>query len=640
MQNVCSRGGSVIVKKMVERYLGDEGLALAKSWYEYTLREEWNFVAFIVRRAYLLAQIMEDATEEQMESDGSTVFLTDAALFSQSDKLALYFINYGILPNILICEDCLIHGRNINHFVESFSNEIWTYVQEKQAEANEEDFRDAFARAIQIHVMLKPDDGLLILERYALRVHSCATKSVKQMHEFSYGLSQLIAHSGKANAAYVYSEMITSGKYLRLKELEEFSDELLYTTIYNGITEYSREKFVLDDDKVKAILTIRVNSVASNKHRIIPFVFLPDLTEIETTNLWTTLKQSFIECGNNEEIIQEYLRYMEQLKDLDGMRSFNEWITLILSQMWLSSVYNQAGIRMRTTSVDDYRILAGNYNITGLVKTKKYLKCVIDTTNSIAKCKDKMFLEKILLENIDQDNYLVKIDKSRQWIQDTDSIKNEVEGYWYNIAAREEKEARSAVGGFDSYYEEAVKKVTRNTHHLGEMIGSLFRQKTTGEIGLGIAYLLQMMDAGMVGVSSYASKSEQVLGFTQYAKAGEMSLLIYPKRMKKYLPFLARIYNYCIDMGLEWYKTVIDFCNSVYSDMNPEEVEKIEKFVSYLYDNGLNPDEWNIYYGDEVTGNGDSKEYGQMNRKIALVMNSYKYLNGCEQYIDNVLLGQ
>ena len=49
-------------EEFVKNYLGEEGLAWAKDWYLYALKPEWEYVIFIVRRAYLMAQIMEDVT--------------------------------------------------------------------------------------------------------------------------------------------------------------------------------------------------------------------------------------------------------------------------------------------------------------------------------------------------------------------------------------------------------------------------------------------------------------------------------------------------------------------------------------------------------------------------------------------------
>ena len=43
-------------EEIVRNYLKDEGFELAEKWYLYTLQPEWDYVIFMVRRAYLMGQ--------------------------------------------------------------------------------------------------------------------------------------------------------------------------------------------------------------------------------------------------------------------------------------------------------------------------------------------------------------------------------------------------------------------------------------------------------------------------------------------------------------------------------------------------------------------------------------------------------
>lgn len=114
------------------------------------------------------------------------------------------------------------------------------------------------------------------------------------------------------------------------------------------------------------------------------------------------------------------------------------------------------------------------------------------------------------------------------------------------------------------------------------------------------------------------------------------ALLIYPRKMREYIPLLAQIYNYCDKRGLEWWKVSIDYCKSEYSEMSPEETEKVKDFVVYLWKYDQNPDEWDIYFGNDVINNKEN-EVQQMNKKLELVFSSYKYSSKFEQYVREVL---
>lgn len=608
-------------EELVASYVEDTSLSLAKDWYEYTLKPDWDYVVFIVRRAYLMAQIMEEILDRKMEEESDACFLTDAAILARSHDLAEFYLKYGRLPNILICEDCLVHGRNINHFLDRLSNEIWYYIQNRQEnEVKEETFQTEFVRAIKLHMIIKPDQGLLLLERYMLKVHCGATRTVKELHDFSHQISNLISRSGKANVSYVYADTISSLK----KELYG------YTTRYWGIEEHANIKLIRQENRVKGIMTLRMIDMPGKNYRMIPFVFLPDLSRSETDNLWNYISEKFLDYNGTNNRLE---RYMDQLKQLKDTRSFDELLTLIISAIWLENAYAQTGVRAIESKPEDYRIIARNYNISNLEETEDFLKYVRQTTRKMAK-EQPMNIEKLLTESLDEESYILEVGEEQTQEMQESAIVLHLEEYWQEIAADEEMRAR-LVAENPVFYSE--NKSLRHTHNCGEMLKQLFQGRTEKEICIGIAYFLQMMDGGIVSVSSYGSGENENAGFIQRAKAGEMSLLIYPGRMKEYIPLLAQIYNYCDKRELEWWKVAIKYCNSDYSGMSPEEIEEVQKFIKYLYVYDQNPDEWDIYYGNDVV-NDKENEIQQMNRKLKLVFSSYEHWNGFERYVREVLM--
>lgn len=48
-------------------------------WYLDTTSGEWKYVVFVVRRSYILAQILEKITQKYMAKVAGTIYLTDAA---------------------------------------------------------------------------------------------------------------------------------------------------------------------------------------------------------------------------------------------------------------------------------------------------------------------------------------------------------------------------------------------------------------------------------------------------------------------------------------------------------------------------------------------------------------------------------
>ena len=93
-------------------------------WYLDTTSGEWKYVVFVVRRSYILAQILEKITQKYMAKVAGTIYLTDAAFLLCCDAFAEYYRKNGRFPKILLCDDFFIHGRNINHILEGIEKRL------------------------------------------------------------------------------------------------------------------------------------------------------------------------------------------------------------------------------------------------------------------------------------------------------------------------------------------------------------------------------------------------------------------------------------------------------------------------------------------------------------------------------------
>lgn len=69
------------------------------------------------------------------------------------------------------------------------------------------------------------------------------------------------------------------------------------------------------------------------------------------------------------------------------------------------------------------------------------------------------------------------------------------------------------------------------------------------------------MDNGVIGIYSFDIKEAAESDYVQCVKPGEMSLVIYPARVREYLPVFSRIYQYCVYWEMDWQKVIIDFVN-------------------------------------------------------------------------------
>ena len=111
-----------------------------------------------------------------------------------------------------------------------------------------------------------------------------------------------------------------------------------------------------------------------------------------------------------------------------------------------------------------------------------------------------------------------------------------------------------------------------------------------------IAYFLQMMDAGVLSLSSYAPSRVKVVGYAQFAKAGEQSLLLEVLKHYEHIPVLAYIQRYCEYERLYIWEGLKDYSFSPECDLSKETIEELGDFIQNLEEMGQKPADWNKNY--------------------------------------------
>lgn len=111
---------------------------------------------------------------------------------------------------------------------------------------------------------------------------------------------------------------------------------------------------------------------------MIPFIFMPSLSNEETAALWSASVQKLVTYIEDENVNRDYVEFLDRLADVGLKRSYNEWLTLVLSLWWMIKLQLRFG--MKREDVDDrdeIRILAYNYNLTDADRTESILREVV-----------------------------------------------------------------------------------------------------------------------------------------------------------------------------------------------------------------------------------------------------------------------
>lgn len=564
-----------IKKAAISLFTEDVLVGLIK-WYRYTLGGEWRYIVFAVRRSYMMALIMEIITGIEMRVNSGD-FLTDAALFLRCEEMASEYRKNGRFPKILLCDDAVIHGRGINHIIEGLRDNLVRILGD---DFRKSEIEDALSRAIEIHVYVRMQGVLLLHGSYKL--NSIRTEKPEFVHQFSSDCSAMILRSNLMNACYVYTEYLSDSQMERIKDRLIGSGGFVYTT-YQKVEQYTKFFYLGEVNHIKVVLSLRIiKNVGNDGYRVAPFVFLPNLDSNETDILLDSILNKFP---------PKYIGSFLDLEKVNGKRTFNELITLLFSDAVLKSFNKAYKIELDEEDQDrELDKLARNYNQFGFEQTKQMLKELLGG-DSVLTMSDIVEVEKTAISDRRIVLSLEGIDSVKLTNERMDKIKKSVEEYFFEKGCEDEEMAYELMRR--PYYQTTLRSKRR-------VRGSCFTLKelnqglTSLESKYCIAYFLQMIDAGIGGLSSYAPNNLEVIGYAQFVKAGEQSLLIKPLQLYEYLPVLSRMQSECGRRLRRLTDEIREF--GIVVGWNESLIEKLVEFVDMLSRMGHTPRDWNGNY--------------------------------------------
>ena len=363
---------SQAISDLAIRRIGSENLNGLLKWYRQSIKSDASYIVYVVRRSYILAGLLGRIVGESMRDCPEKLYLTDGSILSCCEEIATYYRENGRFPKILLCDDILIHGRNLNRVIENIEARL---IELLSADADERNVIEALSDAIQIRVYCFAETGHVLLKyRYMKDAKFIVKQSPVKWRELSGKISSFITEVGVANATYINSEIIDRS------EAEEIVKNAFDRFRFQCVEGYTKIKFLKDsNNNVFAIYTIRLlkNKINDN-YRVIPFVFMPNLDNNETQYLFDEIKAKGLAKGHPESFFEK----LEYLNHIEGKRTFNEWISLILSNTIMQEFNAKYHIKSEKQRDDDLKFdlekLARNYRFDKTDMHETYLRNCID----------------------------------------------------------------------------------------------------------------------------------------------------------------------------------------------------------------------------------------------------------------------
>ena len=602
-EKITSKTNNSVFRREFEfRFLKEEREDI-EEWYERILSANYSYeyVVFVTQRTYKLALMMEKVTGKNLPKNYFSYFSTDEAICANVKEIIERYYEKMEWPCMLLCFDVMYDGTDVNEFYDQFMVRI---LEQIELEGKMDDFKDDCEKSSfqKFALFDKCQINTVRFNKFSkvklgLNLRGAILGSIDEVvkwnnttncNELLYKINKFLSRNGDSDV-YRFSE------YISEEEFKKINLENYIKTRYKKKTQYTLVEYVADSNEIKAILTLRIIKCEDiHLYRVVPLVILHNLSEEETNSLIDILLEK-MEGTEFDENDKDYIQKLE--KKVGAKSILSELIVLFFSQVLLQEFNLVNNI---VTNENDYQEeilkMTRAYDVYGLINTQKLLKKVI---------KERLFTVdelKIVLENaIPSKRGICKIQNGESCIVNQQEIIERLEKYFYRIISKEEKHLVDVEKEYEEYKRLSALDICWKSSIVifgGTVLRLINEGNTEIEFFYTIAILLQMVDYGMVSITSLGPCLYRDVGFVQYLRVEKQTLLVYPLEMMEYIPMLS-------EMELMEYASnnlrdeFIKFSRSSKCNLEHTEINKILEFINHMDSMGQTANEWNgNYEGD------------------------------------------
>lgn len=571
------------------------------------LKENRAFVlALITRRCHVLFEIFwrivhengfwkkvqsgyfgidfKDLTPEKLDDIYLNHFITDNALLVSADQLAKFYDQNKDLPELIIVDELLIHGRALNHFLLELENKLADAIQRQTQSAEEgEKIAAKVEEKLHLKIFAKNKSVLLLLFRYAKegRLDCFREYDADKWKTLSLHFARVVSVAPVNNVAYAWSFEVGENFQKRLSSFPR-GNGLLFQRVETAIRGYKQTTDLLlypSKENPKVLFTVRgkksLSSFSDGKNGLyVPYIIYDQLQWEGVWNLHQRICEDLLaylkpeqgsvlsffrgddlfgEGGLTEEVARSYYRWCVQTNDLV--------LNALMMRTWMEQYCGLSPSEQEEMIESINRKQVGR-NYHQLIAENSSLR--VQNSEEVLRELWK-FVESIPLETDLLSSYLDVLTKGagsvlpNGWKSDRNHSEEEnwknhlecaVQQAIYEIGLDAEKNAYDRYGSGLAFSERTLAN-WGDHYSLQDIIVKCIHEYTSDkaitdkEMDYLLALITQAMDLGQVGMEplygemSYEADTEENV-YTQI-KAGEQSLFVAPFRYRNYLPVLSLI---------------------------------------------------------------------------------------------------
>ena len=448
---------------------------------------------------------------------------------------------------IRVYDNVLIYGRSLNRLLHECTKifaDTYINLQKSTSDFLTADLYRIFPEWVTIQTAFQNEDSFLLPQRY----RKCLTESLNVCspsvwRKFVFELAEIIFQSDIPNAAFIPALQFSSGcsadniaaAFEQCRSEGLLSEFTMDRNDYRGRRLDTYTAVLSDENNIHFVFTIR----CTEKY-MIPFVFLPELSEKEADDIMTafSLKYPGIFQRERQSYHHECLRsvYAELLNMLLAVAVLRFFLKKLDSHIHTGTLFLHTTADMMDYNYahdpDVRRILADMLDPENPPPFSfEELKTLLYTAVEPKKCIFRGIEDITAMENTTvSDTLRQKTEKRTERIVFDCGIDSEINAYRMLKSPHVFYPARNLTTG-------------RYLYRLYTYRDSWSRRAIP--VSRAFSYLLQMMDAGCLSMTVETHHNQYV----QCLRAGEQSLNMFTYRYAEYLPILNAIQLKCLQQG-------------------------------------------------------------------------------------------
>lgn len=607
-----------VIQKIAEDTLGEYYEALKEFYSSILQSSEYQYIVFVARRSISLAELFfiilwleaKDESDQLKLEESWARATTDSTILSYAAQIA-HEIEHGLYPKILIVDDVLIQGNGLNELLSGIEQSVLTELHSSINDIPAQERWRKVVHAIHIRIFAQNEKLSVVNLQYQLKLKPQFRMSPKKWHDLSQRISNMIIATGMANATFIMGAEVTSDAEQNYNCIQRIISDGLYLTPHT-LKAIPRKAGTLFEryylgclggvaDKVKYYCSLRIiKNCYTDGFRIMPFVFLPQLTE----GSYDKLKQKIFKKWD---LSAENLVLGPASKTT---RLEYEIMLLHLSESLLVAWLNAANVNLQQSDYDPSKIVL-NYTLNR--------NCPMIDSDDFLRLMDPNYLfswEELiaLLDEITADSEVLSMFTGTA----EEDSQHQLEDLVYNTKIQELTESYRSYSYLPPKEKQAnIPALTENRKTNWNIALEKFIAQATGYISSFnldniFCNLLSFMDEGIITLKARNNGNR----FTQVLRMGEQSLFIWPERYEIYMPMLSHIVERAKHTQGNIQEELLRFlCHAqatgeIESEINVETLT--EELICYLYslrDSGQQLEDWDINFDSPAVLDRENKQW-------------------------------